>query len=258
MNQNSLKFKISALAVVLFAYNEEGNLLRLLRRLKLELNRMIPEARVQYCICIQGVDNSGDELRMFSEELGSSSFISWCKYPVPIGVSNAANASFALVHGTPDAYLMMDCDLNHQPEDLYKLLQALEPNSVVIGSRFCADGKIIGMPLWKHLLSLCFNQLASRTLQLRVRDKTSGFRMIACERASEILPQVTGSGFDFYIEHLLQLQSLGLTLIEVPITFLVRTHGTSKMKIGQTIMDYAGLLMRLAKRARVARRRGHS
>ena len=107
---------------------------------------------------------------------------------------------------------------------------------------------------WKHVLSWSFNQLVSRALDLQVRDKTSGYRLIACQRAAEIPPVCAGSGFDFYIEHLLQLNRLGLTFVEVPITFLVRTHGVSKMKIGRTIFDYCLLLIRLRKHSRLSRR----
>ena len=253
MGQSSLKTKIETLAVVLFAYNEEGNLLRLLRRLRQELAVIIPQARVQYCVCIQGVDGSADELREFMGELGSQSQVAFCEFPQPIGVRKAAQASFALIHETPDAYLMMDCDLNHQPEDLAKFFRVLQPNSVVIGSRFCEGGKIVGMPLWKHMLSWSFNHLVSEALHLRVRDKTSGYRLIACQRASEIPPLFSGSGFDFYIEHLLQLNRLGLTFIEVPITFLVRTHGVSKMRIWRTILDYLLLLIRLINHSRLSR-----
>lgn len=253
LNQYSLKMPIESLAVVLFAYNEKGNLLRLLRSLRYELNRIIPQTRVQYCVCIQGDDGSVDELREFMGELSSPSQVSFCEYLKPIGVRDAAKASFAMVHETPDAYLMMDCDLNHQPEDLVKFFRVLQPNSVVIGSRFCEGGKIVGMPLWKQMLSWSFNLLVSRALHLPVRDKTSGYRLIACQRAGEISPLFTGSGFDFYIEHLLQLNRLGLTLIEVPITFFVRTHGVSKMRIGQTILDYCLLLIRLRNHSRLPR-----
>ena len=249
-----VKMPIESLAVVLFAYNEQGNLLRLLRSLRQELDRIIPQARVHYCVCIQGSDGSAAELREFTGEISSPSQVSFCEYPNPIGVRNAAKASFAMVHETPDAYLMMDCDLNHQPEDLPKLFRVLQPNSVVIGSRFCEGGRIVGMPLWKHVLSWSFNQLVSRALDLQVRDKTSGYRLIACQRAAEIPPVCGGSGFDFYIEHLLQLNRLGLTFVEVPITFLVRTHGVSKMKIGRTIFDYCLLLIRWRKHSRLTRR----
>lgn len=246
---------VQSLAVVLFAYDEKGNLFRLLRRLDQVLNHDLRIEKVQYAICVQGVDGTLDEASRFASEVGDRASVEIRHSVQPLGVYGAASTAVCLVDGVPDAYLMMDCDLNHQPEELPRFFEALERNSVVVGSRFCRGGRIVGMPLWKKALSTLFNVAASLILKMPVHDKTSGYRLISTKRLPEIVEEVQGRGFDFYIELLLRLSLAGLKIKEVPICFQVRTEGVSKMKVGRTLLDYASLLIRLIRIQRNTPRR---
>ena len=241
------RLRPESLAVVLYAYNERGNLLRLLSRIRAVLARELPECRVRYAICVQGQDGTLDEVRRFEESLRGDprSRLASFHSAAPMGVRGACLQAFALVDGQPDAYLMMDCDCNHQPEELPRFLPHLCRGRVVIGSRFCAGGRIVGMPAWKHFLSVVFNVFSSVVLRVPVRDKTSGYRLIAGADAPRIAARVIGRGFDFYIEFLLRLHAAGYSMVEVPIEFRVRTAGVSKMRIGRTLIDYLGLLRRM-------------
>ena len=142
---------------------------------------------------------------------------------------------------------MMDCDCNHQPEELSILLEKIEKDTVVVGSRFCPGGKIVGLPIWKLILSVIFNHLTSFILKISIEDKTSGYRLIACSDTPEIAKQVIGKGYDFYIEFLLRMWMRGLNVVEVPICFLVRTKGVSKMLFISTTINYIRLMTRLYK-----------
>jgi dolichol-phosphate mannosyltransferase len=237
---------VQKLAVVLFAYNEIGNLLRLLRRIDDVLSRDVKIASVQYAICVQGIDGTLAEAEKFAREVEDRVSVRIEHFPQPLGVYGAANQALSLVDGDPDAYLMMDCDLNHQPEELPRFFSALDCNCVVIGSRFCQGGRIVGMPLWKKCLSTIFNSVASTFLKMPVLDKTSGYRLICGRGITTIAREVQGRGFDFYIEFLLRMSMAGLKIKEVPICFHVRTEGVSKMRFARTVADYASLLLRLS------------
>lgn len=248
------RYKIDHLAVVLFAYNEEGNLLRLLRRLHITLKFEAPGVTVQYAICVQGTDGTSKEVERFAREVGDESEVNMLHSEQPSGVRKACIKAFELVQGRPDAYLTMDCDLNHQPEELPLFLAEAAENRVVIGSRFCEGGRIIGMPRWKHVLSVAFNRLTALMFRIPIRDKTSGYRLICTQDLdlAAVASRTEGVGFDFYIEFLLCMRAERLEIVEVPICFLVRTHGVSKMRLVKTTMDYLKLMRRLKRVAAAA------
>ncbi|MGK5087748.1 glycosyltransferase [Bdellovibrionota bacterium FG-2] len=233
MNQTA--FNIDQLAVVLFAYNENGNLLRLLQALNQEISKISPRTQVQFAICVQGNQETLDEVLQFKDEMGDHRRLNYHYSPLPVGVAGAAVKAFELVEGEPTAFLMMDCDLNHQPEELSSLFRLIQPRTVVVGSRYVAGGEIIGMPLWKKTLSKWVNAVLSVFLRLPVADKTSGYRLITGTRVIEIAKSVQGKGFDFYIEFLVRLWLGGFNIVETPITFKVRTIGQSKMRIFRTV-----------------------
>jgi dolichol-phosphate mannosyltransferase len=238
---------IDSLAVVLFAYNERGNLLRLLKRLESTLDEHLPEARILFGICVQGNDGTLGEAEQFRRDFDSKGSVAIVHFPEPLGIRPACVNAFALIDEPVDAYLMMDCDLNHQPEELPAFMEALRANTVVVGSRYCAGGAMVGMPMWKRFLSRAFNLVVSAALFLPVRDKTSGYRLIAAPAVPETASVVTGEGFEFYFEFLLLMWRQGVRVIEVPIHFTARTVGTSKMGIAGTSVGYLRSLARLAR-----------
>lgn len=241
------RLEVRDLAVVLFAYNESGNLLRLLRRLQAKLQDELPEARIQYGICVQGDDGTLEEAQTFSSEVRENETVAIDHSPRPLGIRPACERAFSLIDGRVDAYLTMDCDLNHQPEELGLFFEVVGPDTVVVGSRYCPGGSMVGMPLWKRFLSRLFNLGVSLILLFPVRDKTSGYRLIAGPAVAETAAVVSGSGFEFYFEFLLLMWRRGMRVIEVPIHFTARTVGTSKMALTGTSMGYLWSLARLAR-----------
>jgi dolichol-phosphate mannosyltransferase len=245
MKETVRKATIRKIAVVLFAYNEKGNLLRLLRRLHASLISINPNMNIEYAICVQGTDGTLREAHIFSEEVQEKSVVSIEHSAQPLGIRGAAVSAFNLVKGAPEAFLTMDCDLNHQPEELERFFEKASNNSMIIGSRFCAGGRILGMPLWKRYLSIFFNMLVTIFLRVPVKDKTSGYRLIVQDNAAEIAEPVVGKGYDFYIEFLMRLWKSGVNICEVPICYKAREHGISKMRILPTIQSYVILILRL-------------
>ena len=92
---------VQKLAVVLFAYNEAGNLFRLLRRIDHVLFRDLRIAEVQYAICVQGADGTLAEAKKFASEVENRASVQIGYFAQPLGVYGAANSAMALVDGEP-------------------------------------------------------------------------------------------------------------------------------------------------------------
>jgi dolichol-phosphate mannosyltransferase len=124
----------------------------------------------------------------------------------------------------------MDADGSHQPEDLPRLLSALEGADLVIGSRWIPGGTVRNWPKSREFLSRGANTYARLMLRVPVRDTTAGYRAYRAETLRAIaLDTVRSQGYCFQIDLTLRAVNVGLTVLEVPITFIDRARGASKM-----------------------------
>ncbi len=129
-----------------------------------------------------------------------------------------------------DLIVQMDADLSHPPERIPALIAALEDADVAIGSRYVPGGGTSDWPWRRRLISRAGNTYVRLVLDLTVHDTTAGFkafRRSALERIGAT--EAASEGYCFQIENTWRADRLGLRLLEVPITFSDRTHGTSKM-----------------------------
>jgi len=124
----------------------------------------------------------------------------------------------------------MDADGSHQPEDLPRLLAGLDRADLVLGSRWVPGGKMVNWPRYRQFISWGGNTYARVMLGISVRDATGGFRAYRADTLRKIaLDDVISQGYCFQIDLTLRTLQAGLTLTEIPITFVERVHGTSKM-----------------------------
>jgi apolipoprotein N-acyltransferase len=129
-----------------------------------------------------------------------------------------------------DLVVEMDADLSHRPEDLRALLAGAESHHLTIGSRYVPGGAIPDWSLGRRLLSRGGNLYARLLLGLPVRDATSGYRVFRREALAELTrDEVRADGYGFQIELAYRAWRAGFGVGEVPITFLDRTHGSSKL-----------------------------
>jgi dolichol-phosphate mannosyltransferase len=129
-----------------------------------------------------------------------------------------------------DVIGQMDADGSHQPEQLQLLLDALLDADVVIGSRWVPGGSIVNWPLHRELLSRGGNFYARHLLGIRVRDATAGFRLFRRTTLERInLAEMEAAGYVFQAELAFRTVRAGLRVVEVPIEFVERTQGDSKM-----------------------------
>jgi len=149
----------------------------------------------------------------------------------------------------------MDADGSHQPKDLLNLLNQVTINpeiDLVIGSRWIPGGSVENWPLYREWLSRLANLYSRLILGVHVHDMTSGFRIFRNSIFELIdLSEVKSQGFSFQIEMTLLVSRLGKTISEVPISFLEREYGVSKMNYkiifeAITLVTYWGMKKRLA------------
>jgi dolichol-phosphate mannosyltransferase len=146
-----------------------------------------------------------------------------------LGKAYIAGFGWALERGY-DVIVEMDADGSHQPEHLPSLVAALDYADLSIGSRWIPAGQVVNWPKSREALSRGANIYTRVMLGLGVRDATAGFRAYRAATLRTIsLDQVESAGYCFQIDLTLRVADAGLRIVEVPITFVEREHGASKM-----------------------------
>ena len=146
-----------------------------------------------------------------------------------LGKAYIAGFGWALERGY-DVIVEMDADGSHQPEHLPGLVAALDYADLSIGSRWVPAGRVVNWPRSREALSRGANIYTRMMLGLGVRDATAGFRAYRAATLRTIsLDQVESAGYCFQIDLTLRVADAGLRIVEVPITFVEREHGASKM-----------------------------
>ena len=134
-----------------------------------------------------------------------------------------------------DYIFEMDCDFSHNPEDLIRLYNAcaIDNASVSIGSRYCTGGKVKNWPLKRVLMSYFASVYVRIILLIGIKDTTAGFKCYKREVLENInLDAVTFKGYAFQICMKYAALKHGFKITEVPITFVDRLYGISKMNSG--------------------------
>ncbi|MEP6842927.1 MAG: polyprenol monophosphomannose synthase [Pseudolysinimonas sp.] len=212
-----------SIVVVLPTYNERENLEGMIQRLRTS----VPEASI-----LVVDDGSPDGTGALGRQLAASdSRVQVLQRTAKQGLGAAYLAGFtwALAHGA-EVVVECDADGSHQPEELPRLLAALPDHDLVVGSRWVRGGRIVNWPLSRRLLSRGGSLYARALLRLRERDVTGGYRVFRADALRAIgLGRVDSLGYCFQIEMLWRAERAGLRVAEVPITFVERAHGVSKM-----------------------------
>jgi dolichol-phosphate mannosyltransferase len=135
------------------------------------------------------------------------------------------------LHTDADVICQMDADLSHRPGDLVTMLQAAHKSDLVIGSRYVPGGRIVNWPLRRRLLSAGANRYIRLICSLAVRDCTSGFRCWRRDTLAALpLDRIDSEGYAFLVQLLWEAIRAGCGVCEVPITFIERELGASKLR----------------------------
>jgi len=153
-----------------------------------------------------------------------------------------------------DAMIEMDADLSHDPMFLESIITAGQDADVVIGSRYLNGISVINWPLRRILLSLGANQYVRTMIRVPIHDCTSGYRLYRRHVLESIgLDNVRSNGYSFQVEMSFRAHIAGFKIVEVPIIFMERRAGQSKMSKG-VIWESIKMPVRLRLRERALRK----
>lgn len=223
MSRSESRPPIGRVAILIPTYNERDALPRILDQVRVE----VPQAHI---FVID--DNSPDGTGAIADEYAArDSAITVLHRAGKEGLGRAYLHGFevALEQGY-DVLVEMDADGSHQPKHLPTILAALADADVVIGSRWVRGGAVENWPLSRKLLSVGGNLYTKVMLGMPVNDATAGYRAYRASALRAIgLAQVASQGYCFQVDLTQRAVRAGLTVREVPITFVERDLGASKM-----------------------------
>ena len=176
-------------------------------------------------------DNSPDGTASIVEEIGSAQ-IHLLKREQKNGLGAAYRAGIAWAQNRPDLshYVTMDGDGSHRPEDLAAMLARAANVDVVMSSRWMPGGEIRNWPKYRQFISRIGTSYARLALKLPYTDLTGGFRVYSAHLINRLqMGEISSEGYCFQIEMILASQAAGGTISEVPVTFIERELGRSKM-----------------------------
>jgi len=148
-----------------------------------------------------------------------------------LGAAYRAGFAWGLERGY-ERLVEMDADGSHRAEDLGALLEASqhETADLVLGSRWIPGGGVVNWPWYRRWISRGGTWYAQAMLGLKVRDLTGGYRVFKRATLERLrYEEVVSQGYCFQIDMARRTAAAGMTIVEVPITFVERTHGRSKM-----------------------------
>ncbi len=213
----------SRVLVVVPTYDERENLPIIVGRVRAAL----PEVHV-----LVADDASPDGTGQLADELAAADdHVHVLHRAGKQGLGAAYLAAFAWGLGQGyDVIVEMDADGSHQPEQLPSLLDALAGADVVLGSRWVPGGRVVNWPLHRALLSRGGNTYTRLALGLPLRDATGGYRAYRSSVLRRLhLAEVASQGYCFQVDMAWRSVLAGMRVVEVPITFVERERGTSKM-----------------------------
>ena len=147
------------------------------------------------------------------------------------GLADAYKAGFDWGLKQKFDYLVeMDADGSHRAEDLPKLIAEANAHELVIGSRWVFGGSVQNWPAYRLALSRGGNAYAKLMLGSKIKDMTAGFRVYQAQLIERLhLEDLAAHGYSFQVEMTRKCERIGASIKEVPITFVEREHGVSKM-----------------------------
>jgi dolichol-phosphate mannosyltransferase len=215
------------IALLIPTYNEAVSIVELLQQLK--SFREISEDKFDVIVID---DNSPDGTATIVDNLAID-WVSILRRPGKGGLGAAYRAGFKEVLSN-DQYthvITMDADGSHRVADLKKMIAAIEPGKlIVLGTRWIPGGSVVNWPKRRQYLSRAGTAYAKLALRIPLNDLTGGFRVYSVELLKSLkLEDMQATGYCYQIEMALAAHLAGAKEIEVPITFVERINGVSKM-----------------------------
>jgi dolichol-phosphate mannosyltransferase len=227
-------------SIILPTYNERENLPIIFYL----IDKCLNEAKLQYEVIIVD-DNSPDGTLSIAKAIQNSygeKCVTIVSREGKLGLGTAYVAGLKFAKG--DRIILMDADLSHHPKFIPQMARIMDTRDVdiVTGTRYLSGGGVAGWDLKRKLVSKGANILADFLLNPGVSDLTGSFRLYQRKALENVLHKVTCKGYAFQMEIVVLSKKAGYKIAEVPITFVDRVYGESKLG-GKEIVLYAkGLL----------------
>lgn len=224
--------------IVIPTYNECDNIERLLMEI---FQLQISELNV-----IVVDDNSPDGTVDIVKRLTEQYPVQLVQREGKLGIGSAYIVGFKKALASGAEYIFeMDADLSHDPRDIPRLIEKMNECDLVIGSRRVPGGDIIGWNMRRHFTSFAATVFSRFILKLKTKDVTAGFRCYKRKVLESInLDAVRSNGYAFQEEMLYRTERAGFTVAEVPVTFIDRKKGKSKLST-KDIVEFFVVMMKL-------------
>ena len=214
-------------AILVPTYNEATSIVELLD----SLSTLRETGTYQFDVLVID-DNSPDATAEIVGQRGLH-WVSILKREKKDGLGNAYRAGFSTIlkDSSYDQIVTMDADGSHRVQDLPAMFAAAgSGRSIVLGTRWIPGGSVVNWPKSRQLLSRSGTRYASLALGIDLADLTGGFRIYSRELLQSLnLTEMTATGYCFQIEMALASHLAGARATQVPITFVERINGVSKM-----------------------------
>jgi dolichol-phosphate mannosyltransferase len=221
-------FSMSDALVIIPTYNEIDNVERMARTVM----AFEKDFHILF-VDDNSPDGTADKIKALQQEFPGRLFIEERQGKLGLGTAYIHGFKWGMSKGY-DFLFEMDCDFSHNPEDLIRLYKAcLHGSDVSIGSRYCKGGKVSNWPLKRILMSYFASVYVRLILWIGIRDTTAGFKCYRREVLESIhLDAIPFKGYAFQICMKYAAVKHGFKVTEVPITFIDRQYGESKMSSG--------------------------
>jgi dolichol-phosphate mannosyltransferase len=229
-----------SISAVIPVYNEEEVIDEFSSRLVNALEHL--KVNYEIIFIVEGSDATLEKLNQLSK---GNTRIRVEYSPKRLGLGKATKKGLGLVDPQADYALIMDADLNHQPEEIRRLLDVSTKADIVVGSRSKTHGLVSELPLFKRMVSGSTNWILRKAFRMPCSDVTSGFRLYSKKTIESIRDELTSKNFEVTAEILIRAKKEGFSIMEVPITFTLRRRGTSKLSFVRSGIGYGILILRL-------------
>ena len=214
--------------VIIPTYNEKENVETIIRKV------FSLDGDYEILIIDDGSpDGTASIVKTLAKEFGSRLHLIERKGKLGLGTAYLTGFRWALENGY-DYVFEMDADFSHNPDDLGRLYAACKDGAdLAIGSRYCDGVSVVNWPIGRIIMSYFASVYVRRVLRMKVYDSTAGFKCYSRKVLESIdLDAVRMKGYGFQIEMKYTAYKLGFKIAEVPIIFVNRKEGTSKMSSG--------------------------
>lgn len=227
-------------SIILPTYNERENLPIIFYL----IDKYLSGAKLEYQVVI--VDDASPDGTLEVAQAIQKSFgkdkVSIVSRKGKLGLGSAYIAGLKAAKG--DRIILMDADMSHHPKVIPKMVQKMDSEKVdiVTGTRYIAGGGVYGWDSFRKLTSRTANFLADFLLNPGVTDLTGSFRLYERQAIEDILPKIASKGYAFQMEIVVRARNSNMKIGEIPITFVDRIYGESKLGTSEIIMYLKGLI----------------